>query len=204
MDDRTEIIAKWLGAGSINVFGLPFAGKDTQGKLLAEMFNGVEISSGDILRHSQDNQELQRLLSAGEIIPSALFEEIVLPYFSNSEFQDKPLILSEVGRIEGEQQAVIRAAEGSGHPVKALILLRLSDEEVWRRFDVAKELRDRGERGDDHREVLQTRIDNYHEKVIPVIEYYHDKGLLIEIDGTLMREDVTDEILNSLANRASS
>lgn len=203
MDKQIATIREWLGTGSINIFGLPFAGKDTQGKLLAEKFGGVEISSGDMLRHNKGNKRLQQLLAAGEIIPSDLFEEIVIPYLSNPDFQGKPLILSEVGRMEGEHLAVIRATDSSGHPQKAVILLKLSDQEVFERFESAKQLQDRGKRADDSREVLQTRLDSYHEKVTPVIEFYRDKGLLAEIDGTLSREDVTDEILKNLVSRAS-
>jgi len=203
MDDKINTIRSWLGTGSINIFGLPFAGKDTQGELLADMIGGVVLSSGDMLRHNKNNQRLQRLLAAGEIIPSDLFEEIVIPYFSNPDFMGKPLILSEVGRMKGEHLAVIKATNKSNHPQKAVILLKLPDDEVYKRFEAAKQLQDRGSRGDDRREVLQARLDNYKEKVTPVIEYYREQELLIEIDGTLSREDVTESILQSLLDRAN-
>ncbi len=203
MNDQTKTIKQWLGTGSINVFGLPFAGKDTQGEVLAELFDGVMISSGDILRHSKDNPRLQKLLAAGEIIPSDLFGEIVLPYFSRQELAGKPLILSEVGRMEGEQQAVMQAADDTGHPIKATVLLGLPEDEVFSRFEAAKQINDRGDRADDRREVLQTRLDNYRAKVTPVLDWYREKGLLIEIDGTLSREDVSKEIIKELLIRAS-
>jgi adenylate kinase family enzyme len=38
---------------------------------------------------------------------------------------------------------------------------------------------------------------------MPVIEYYRTMGLLIDIDGTQSREDVTRTILDDLARRAS-
>src|SRR5680860_81729 len=169
MDNQVKKIRKWLGTGSINIFGLPFAGKDTQGRAFAEMFNGVVISSGDILRHNQENDKLQKIMAAGEIIPSELFAELVLPYLSNSDYVGKPLILSEVGRMDGEQQVITRATTYSGHPQKAVILLKLTDQEVFNRFEAAKQIQDRGKRADDSREVLQTRLDSYHEKVTPVI-----------------------------------
>ena len=40
-----EIITQWLGTGAINIFGLPFAGKDTHGHRLAELF-GASIMGG--------------------------------------------------------------------------------------------------------------------------------------------------------------
>ena len=144
-----ESIQQWLGNGSINIFGLTFCGKDTQGSRLAEALGGVMISSGDILRQEHGNARAQELMAAGEIIPSDLFEEVVVPYFARPELMGKPLILSEVGRIEGEQLAIERAAEKSGHPQKAVVLLKLPDSEVWKRFEASQAEGGRGERADD-------------------------------------------------------
>jgi adenylate kinase len=202
MEHTTNTIKEWLGTGALNIFGLPFAGKDTQAKLLAELFNGVVLSGGDILRHS-DNQELQRIMAAGEIIPSSLWEQIVVPVLSSSEYADRPLILSEVGRLEGEQYVIERASTMSGHPQKAVVLLHLSDDEVWRRFDASQKEGDRGARADDNRDVIQTRLDSYHQKVMPVIEYYRSKGVLIEVDGSQSRQEVTAEILQKLTATAA-
>ena len=48
------------------------------------------------------------------------------------------------------------------------------------------------------RRVLQARLDAYKDKVVPVIEWYREKGLLVEIDGSQSEEDVTASILDSL------
>ncbi len=200
--NTTAIIAAWLGTGSLNLFGRPFAGKDTQGKTLADQFKGILLSSGDILRHDHGNQEVQRIMAAGGIIPSDLFESIMLPYMARPDFANRPLILSEVGRVPGEDEAVMRAAEQSGHPLRAVIHLNLPETEVWRRFDAAMQTHDRGSRADDTKAVLQTRLDAYQQKVMPVIENYQKHGLLVEVDGTLPRAEVTAAILNALAQKA--
>lgn len=203
MDTHIQTIKTWLGTGSINIFGLPFAGKDTQGRLFANYLEGVLISGGDILRKSQSNLELQRIMAAGEIIPTSLWEEIVVPFLANPEFAQKPLILSEVGRLQGEERIVEKATLATGHPQKAVILLQLTDQEVWNRFDAAQQEGDRGERADDRRDVIQTRLDSYHQKVMPVIEHYRSNGLLIEVDGAQSRQDVTEQIITSLVARAT-
>jgi len=197
-------ISEWLGTGSINLFGLPFAGKDTQGRILADMFGGVLISGGDILRHNQGNKKLQDIMASGGIIPSDLFEEIVVPYLSREEFKEKPLILSEVGRLRGEEVVVMKATMESGHPTKAVILLQLPDQEVWRRYEESKVEQDRGDRADDRIEVLKTRVDKFNQKVMPVIEFYRNQGLLIEVDGTLTNKEVTSQILSKLASFATT
>jgi adenylate kinase len=200
MNDEIKIIANWLGAGSINIFGCPFSGKDTQGRILADLFGGVLIAGGDILRSHHDPEKIKQVLANGGIVPSDFYLGMVLPYLSQPELTGKPLILSAVGRSHGEEPAIMKATTDSGHPLKAVILLNLSEEEVWRRFEAetAEAQHDRGKRSDDHRTVLKTRLKKFQTNTIPVIEFYRGKGLLIEVDGVLSRGKVTNEILKGL------
>jgi adenylate kinase len=202
MTDQIKVILRWLGSGSVNLFGCPFSGKDTQGRIIADIFNGVLIAGGDILRSHRDPKEIEQILARGGIIPSKFYLNLLLPYLSRPEFEGRPLILSAVGRSHGEEPTIMEAANSSGHPIKAVVLLHLSEEEVWRRFEKAVSQRDRGNRTDDRREILKTRLKKYQEKTLPVIEFYRDKGLLIEVDGAPSRKEVTSEILQSLASRA--
>ena len=50
MEEKIETIKEWLGTGSINIFGLPMSGKDTQGIKLAEALGAKFLSSGLIIR----------------------------------------------------------------------------------------------------------------------------------------------------------
>jgi len=45
MEEKIVAIKKWLGTGSINIFGLPMSGKDTMGIRLAEALGGKFLSS---------------------------------------------------------------------------------------------------------------------------------------------------------------
>lgn len=203
MNEQIETISKWLGTGSINIFGRPFAGKDTQGEKLADIFRAPLIGGGEILRSQHDNARLQQILSTGDLIPSDLYEEIVVPYLANPEFANKPLLLSSVGRSSGEETIIVRAAETADHPLRAVVLLDMPEDVIWRRFNAAQALDDRGDRSDDSRDVLQNRIEEFNQKTMPVIEFYRDRGLLITVDGTKSREEVTEEILDALTQKAS-
>jgi adenylate kinase len=202
MDEQIQTIKNWLGTGSINLFGRPFAGKDTQAKVLADLFGGVVIGGGDILRSHHDPEKIEKIMATGGIIPSDFYEQMIIPYFSRAEFKGKPLILSAVGRSHGEEPIIMKAADESGHSIKAVIYMHLTQEEVWRRFEAALEEQDRGHRSDDHRSVLKTRLHKFQDKTVPVIKFYKEKGLVIEVDGTLSREEVTAEIIAGLAARA--
>jgi adenylate kinase len=185
--------------------GLPFSGKDTQGShAWQKYFGGLMISSGDILRHDHGNTlKSKQIMAEGGIIPSELFEKIVLPFLSKPDLVDKPLILSSVGRSEGEEQIIMDATENSGHPMKAVLVLNLSEQDVWDRYEEAKIEHDRGDRSDDKAEALKHRLQEFEDKTVPVIRFYRQHRLLIEIDGNLPKDKVEQQIIDKLYELAS-
>ena len=203
--DHLEKIKKWLGAGAINIFGLPFAGKDTHGHELAELFNAPLLSSGKVFRDSKDSlsPEVKEILDNGGLPPSDVFLSLFAPYFKRDEFTDRPLILSSVGRMQPEEQEIIKAAEESGHPIKAVVYLHLKESTVYERQAASQELGDRGERPEDAVHILQTRIDAFNAETVPVINIYRDMGLLIEVDSDASKEEVLKSILARLFMTAS-
>lgn len=202
-ENKIEQIKTWLGAGSINFFGLPFAGKDTHCNELAELLGGVVIGGGDILRSKDTPSHVLEHIDKGSLAPTDEYLRIVLPYFSRKEFKGKPLILSSVGRWHGEEAGVLEATAESGHPLRLVIHLEISVDEVRRRWRTAQNLKDRGERLDDAEHVLNNRLEEFNTKTLPVIEFYKDQGMLIEIDGMPERADVLKDILDQLAMRAN-
>lgn len=204
MASNVETIKQWLGAGSINLFGRPFAGKDTQGEKLADLFGAPLIGGGDILRSHHEPKAIEDILAAGGLIPTDFYLSILLPFLSQDKFKGKPLMLSSVGRSKGEESVILHATEKSGHALKAVVVLELSEAEVWRRFEAAKALHDRDGRSDDKRSVLETRLAKYRDRTLPVLQFYKHHGLLVEVDGSRSREEVTAEILAALEQRAAA
>ncbi|MBR3164394.1 nucleoside monophosphate kinase [Candidatus Saccharibacteria bacterium] len=204
MDEKIKSIIDWIGTGSVNIFGLPFSGKDTLGVQLAEAINGKFLSSGLILRaYNTQDKELYGEMSRGMLVPSNRFYEIILPYFAREDLADFPLILSSVGRWRGEEFEVIEAAESSRHPIRAVILLNLSEAEARRRWEASKVLADRGERTDDKSlEVIEQRINEFRKKTMPVIETYQEKGLLVPVSAHGTREEVFNNAVTKLAEFA--
>lgn len=197
-----SLIAQWLGSGSINLFGLPYAGKDTQAELLAKEFNGVRLGGGEILRNSTIPPHVKEAIDAGLLAPTQDYIDIVLPYLSREEFANKPLILSSVGRWHGEEEGVVQALEQSRHPLKAVIFLTIPTETLHERWEVAQTTSDRGNRADDAKEKLSTRLAEFQDKTMPVIDYYRQTGLLIEIDASKHVIDVCHDIIAALNDRA--
>lgn len=196
-DTNIQTLRKWLGTGSINIFGRPFSGKDTQAQFLSKTFDAPVIGGGDIIRNS-NNQAVKDVIDAGNLAPKEAYLAMVLPYFSQQQFTGGPLILSTVGRWFGEEESVMQALEESNHPLKAVIYLDLAEEAVYQRWEVARSLGDRGRRADDAHGVLDVRLEEFKNKTLPVIYFYRKHNLLIEIDGSQPPEKVTQQILEKL------
>lgn len=203
MDEKISTIKEWLGTGSINIFGLPMSGKDTQGIKLAETLGAKFLSSGMIIRAMEEKTK-NRYSDKGALIPTNVFYEWVLPYFERPDLFKYPLVLSSIGRWHGEEEQVMSVASGSGHDIKAVIVLNISEADVEERFNASKSLNDRGERQDDKDlEIFKTRIKEFREKTAPVIQHYNNLGLLIEVRGDQSREKVFNEIIEKLYEKAS-
>lgn len=198
MDSRISQITDWLGTGSINLFGRPFAGKDTQGKVLADLFAAKLVAGGEILRSQKDSQPIEKIMAEGGIIPSDYYLQTIAPFLARPEFKNQPLILDSVGRRHTEEASVIKACRDAGHPIRAVLFLELNDKEIWRRFEARATAGDRGPRADDSREALKNRLQKFNDQTKPVIEFYRQLNLLVEVNGQLSRQAVTDQILEAL------
>lgn len=198
IDEKINSIKSWLGTGSINLFGLPMSGKDTQGIRLAEILGAKFLSSGLIIR-AKEAETHKNLTESGALIPTNIFYDWVLPYFDRDDLRDFPLVLSSIGRWSGEETIVMNTASATGHEIKVAILLNVSEEDVRARFEAAKILNDRGDRSDDRDEkTFNTRLEEFREKTMPVINHYHDLGLLLTINGDKTRDEVFAELIEKL------
>ena len=200
--EKIEIIKKWLGSGSIDIFGRPFAGKDYQGRQLVALFGGNLIGGGEILRNSIVPEDITAQLRVGKLAPTDFYIRTVVPYLSQDRLANAPLFLSSVGRWHGEENGVIEAIQQSGHPMKAVVYLDMPTEESYVRWQSRDINNDRVGRHDDTLEVLKTRFNEFQDKTIPVIDFYRDLGNLVEIDGKQSREKVTQDILEALFEMA--
>ena len=179
------------------------SGKDTQGIRLAETLEAKYLSSGMIIRAAE--QERHKDYSKnGELTPTDVFYELVLPYFWREDLADYPLVLSSIGRWSGEEDQIIATTSESGHETKAAILLNISENDVEQRFNAAKVLNDRGDRSDDKNlEIFHTRLKEFREKTLPVLQHYKSLGLLVEVNGDQNRNAVFNEIVEKLYKKAS-
>lgn len=199
MEEQTlNSIKQWLGSGSVNIFGLPFAGKDTHGDILVKQLDARLVGGGEILRSQPLPPRAQEAMDKGDLIPTEDYLNIVIPYLSQDKYADKPIIMSSLGRWKGEEKGVLEGAQQSGHPIKAAVYLQIDPIVAYQRWEAAKIVGDREARTDDNIKNLDNRFKEFMTKTLPVIEEYRKLGLLIEIDGRPPVAEVNKAILQAL------
>lgn len=203
LDERRRAVVAWLGEGTINVFGRPFSGKDTQCRRLGRWLDAPVLGGGDILRKRDDlPPHIAEYLKRGELIPVSDYLKIVTPYLGQDDFAGRPLVLSSVGRYFGEEGSILQATEAAGHPIRAVVELNLSEDQLWDRWHASEEPLDRGERTDDTTETIKVRLQEFDKKTQPVLDFYRSQGLLVEVDGGGTADEVENLVLDALYDRA--
>lgn len=207
-DTHIGKIQDWLGTGSINIFGIQFSGKDTVGKQLAGLFDAEFVSSGDVMRSTFLNDKADQNDAiwqaskvgslSGALMPTYEFRDMMASYLMRPVLQDKPLILSTVGRWIGEEGPIMEVLNKTNHPTKAVILLNISQDEAWSRWRHSAGERDGGRHDDIDQQAVMKRFAEYQEKTSPVIEVYRNMGILIEVDGQQSRDKVMRDTIDAL------
>ena len=207
------------------LLGPPGAGKGTQAARLSDDFGLPYIGTGDLLRgHRAEGTELGRqaedYMSNGKLVPDDLVIAMILDKIE--EEGDDGFLLDGFPRTSGQADALGDEMDKLGRRLTAALLIEAPDDVVVERlsgrrqcsnghlyhetFDppknegycdqCGKPLR---QRDDDKPEVIQKRLDTYHEHTKPLIEYYEQHGLLRTFDGTRSPTEVHDHIRATLA-----
>lgn len=214
LEKRLDVVRQWVGNGTINIFGRPFAGKETQGLRLARDL-GTECKGGgeilrDIERQGMMPEHVRRLMNAGGLIETEDFVKLAIPYLATAQFAGKPLVFSAVGRKAGEEHLIKDLTDNSGHPLKAVPYFAITEEEAYRRREREVEMKEaagestRGDRADDGLAELENRLKVFRLETVPVLDYYSQAGLLIEFDGTLDRDTLYQEMVFGLHELAQA
>ncbi|HYD35285.1 MAG TPA: nucleoside monophosphate kinase [Vitreimonas sp.] len=172
------------------LIGIQGAGKSTQGNMLSAALGIPYLSSGHVFREmAKDKSEIGRwlkeTLNAGALVPDKETLEIILTYLAKPEYA-KGYILDGFPRT-------VPQAEAFGDEAGKVVYLDVSDREaLWR---ISGRVSDRQ---DETLHAIRKRIELFHEKTEPVIEYYRDQGKLIQVNGEMEVQAVFDDIMKHL------
>lgn len=204
--------------------GPPGSGKGTQAELLESRFGLKKISTGDILRDAiRKGTELGKLakehINRGELVPDdvvvALVEEVLQKIPDGYILDGFPRTIEQAKRLD-------RILEKLGKKLNAAVLFAVSDEEIIRRLSARRicpkchavynmetkppkndeicdicgtplEMRD-----DDKPETVRRRIEVYRRNTEPLVNFYRDRGLLVEVKAIGNPEEVFNLIIGAL------
>lgn len=174
----------------IIIIGIQGAGKSTQGNILSEKLGIPYLSTGHIFRDmakekTKIGRYLKEVMNSGALIPDETTLEIVSEYLHRPEYK-KGYIMDGFPRTTTQ-------AEAFENGIDKVVYLRVSDKEALWRLSYRAD-----EREDDTLAALRKRIELFHEVTEPVIEWYRNKGQLVEVDGEKEIEEINNEILNAL------
>ena len=180
---------------------LPGAGKGTQADFIADKYNVVHISTGDVLREAVKNEtevglHAKSFMDKGELVPDSVVIEIIKQKLSSMD--DIKFMLDGFPRTVPQAEALEDMLGELGVSLDVVVFLDVDDEEVVQRIMKRQELEDRK---DDSEDVVRNRLNVYREQTSPLGEFYDNKGILKKIDGVGTVEDISgriDEVLTTI------
>jgi len=210
----------------IVLLGPPGAGKGTQAQVISKDMNLAHISSGDLFRENLKNQtELGKLakgyMDRGELVPDDVTIAMVKDRLSRPDCQDGAL-LDGFPRTPAQAEALGAMLAGIGGEVSSVPYIHVPAEVLIERLggrwtcptcghvyhekynppQAAGKCDKDGstliQREDDKAATVENRIRVYTAQTSPLIEYYRQKGLLAEVDGTQSIEQVSQDILKAI------
>ncbi len=202
----------------IVMLGAPGAGKGTQAKRIAEKFNIPHVSTGDIFRANIKNgtalgKEAKEYMDQGKLVPDELTVRILLDRVAQEDCKNG-YVLDGFPRTIPQAEVLDSELSKLGTGVDYAINVEVPDDNIIGRMSGRRACLKCGAtyhlsflpskkegicdncgselvlRDDDKPETVKKRLDVYHEQTQPLIDFYNNKGVLKEVDGTVAPDDV--------------
>jgi adenylate kinase len=197
------------------------SGKGTQAELLSKKLNLPQIITGEIFRReiaagTELGKKAEEIGKRGELVPDEITNKIIAEEISKEQYRNGVI-------IDGFPRNLVQAnALEQILKITEAILVNISDKEARERISgrrtcpvcgmvyhmkynppMRNETCDKCSeklvvRADDTEEAIKKRLEIYHCDTEPVIYYYKQRGVLVEINGEQPITKVQEEILNKL------
>jgi adenylate kinase len=216
-----------MSSPHVLILGAPGAGKGTQSSRLTDEFDIEHITTGDALRTNKQ-MDISHLdlaydtpgeyMDAGELVPDEVVNEIVKTATQDAD----GFVLDGYPRNESQTQYLDSITD-----LDVVLYLDVDDDELVRRLTGRRVCEDCGatyhvdfdppeeagvcdecggdlyQREDDTEETARERINVYEENTQPVVDYFRDEGVLVEIDGEQSPDEVWDEVRDAVEAHAN-
>ena len=210
----------------IILLGPPGCGKGTQAQKLIREFGFVQLSTGDMLRAAiskgtEIGMQAKSIIDKGELVSDELVIGIVRDRIFSTECEcgymldGFPRTLAQAEKLDQilsdrnqkidvvfrlcvpDDMAIRRIAGRRFHITSGRSYnIEFSPPKIKGRDDITGEKL--VQREDDKEEIVQSRLNTYHELTEPLVRYYQKQGILKAIDGTESPENIYTEIKQTL------
>lgn len=210
----------------ILLMGPPGAGKGTQAERLIETYGIPQISTGDMFRAAVKEQtplglEAKKYMDNGQLVPDAVTVGIVKERLAKDDCK-KGFILDGFPRTTSQAVSLDAILQDLGIKLNGVVNITVPDEELVRRTTGRQICRSCGatyhitfkpskkagvcdkcggalyQRDDDKMETVKKRLSVYAAQTKPLIDYYKNSNLYIEINGAREMDAVFNDIVASL------
>lgn len=187
------------------LFGPPGAGKGTQSDLLMKHYNLTYISTGETLRNEIKagtplGLEAKKIIESGGLVD----DEIIVQIIGNAILAEKS---TDGFLFDGFPRTYVQAYildglfTGLQTSLSKILILDITDEECTKRLlQRAKEQ----DRSDDNETVIKRRLQEYHEKTLPLLEFYQDTDKLVRVNGFGTTQEVFQRINHHVKEEINS
>lgn len=209
---------------NIVLLGPPGAGKGTMAKVWSRRYDIPQIATGDILRENISKKtplgvRAKEFVNNGNLVPDELVIEMVRDRLS-WEDATHGYILDGFPRTVEQGHALETILDDLGSRLTVVLNFETPDDLIIDRLSLRRVCKSCGEvyhlrnippikegvcdqcgheitaRKDDIPETIQHRLSVYRESTAPLIEFYEQKGCLLQLDGAAGIEALEDSLMN--------
>lgn len=208
------------------IMGAPGTGKGTMSNIITKEFEVVHVSTGDMLRASIANGspvglEAQNYMNSGKLVPDSIIHDIIVERLGQKDM-DAGFLMDGYPRTLEQAKDLSLILDEVGKKIDLVINLYVDDEVLKERITGRRLCKKCGAiyhtknspakvegicdvcgselytRKDDTLESLVTRLNEYYGNTKPVLDYYKEQNLVVEINADQAVEAVFAEVAKAI------
>lgn len=176
------------------ILGPPGSGKGTISKRLVDKNEFTHISTGDLIRNSED-EELKKIIKKGDFIPDRVMVRMLRKALGKADLE-KGIIIDGFPRNVKQSKMLDSLLGKMGVGLNHVIYLDLDEDKAKERISKRSEKENRDD--DKDAEVISKRFNEYKEKTLPLIKKYKKSRKLVKIDASKKIENVYKQLLKKI------
>lgn len=177
------------------LIGPPGAGKGTQAKMLEQSLGLPQVSTGDLFRYNLKNEtalgKLARTyMDKGELVPDEVTVAMVQDRLARPDAAGGA-ILDGFPRNQAQADALNQLLSQLGGRITVVPNIIVDREELIQRLLKRAQIEGRT---DDNEDAIRTRMRVYEEQTKPLLDYYQQRGLVVDVNGQQSVEAVQQDL----------